>query len=54
MIPQLIEDLLLLPPAVSRGSAAWLLAADCDLLLLHFQHLNLSPLRNISPVQKAH
>jgi hypothetical protein len=34
MIPQLIEDLLLLPQAVSRGSAAWLLAAGCDLLLL--------------------
>jgi hypothetical protein len=30
LIPQLIEDLLLLPQAVSRGSAGcWLLAAIC-------------------------
>jgi hypothetical protein len=34
MIPQLIEDLLLLPPAVSRGSAGcWLLTAICCMLL---------------------
>jgi hypothetical protein len=33
MIPQLIEDLLLLPQAVSH-EAGWLLAAGCDLLLL--------------------
>jgi hypothetical protein len=33
--PQLIEDLLLLPPAASGLTRlSWLLAADCDLLLL--------------------
>ena len=33
MIPQLIEDLLLLPPG-GLIRLSWLLAADCDLLLL--------------------